>query len=113
VGITRATLQGITATRTVLVDGPLVFNLGKASRGERPFDFHRGAPLRFGVLPRRGSAADVVWVDAECCFAYHGAPLHCYLAPAMTEADAQPSRIKPAQSSTAGTTQSTPTGAYW
>ena len=66
--------QGITATRTVLVDGPLVFNLGKASRGERPFDFHRGAPLRFGVLPRRGTAADTVWVDAECCFAYHGAP---------------------------------------
>ena len=67
--------QGITATRTVLVDGPLVFNLGKASRGERPFDFHRGAPLRFGVLPRHGTAADAVWVDAECCFAYHGVSL--------------------------------------
>lgn len=64
--------MGITATRTVLVDGPLVFNLGKASRGERPFDFHRGAPLRFGVMPRHGAAADVVWIDAECCFAYHG-----------------------------------------
>ena len=54
-----------------------MFNLGKASRGERPFDFHRGAPLRFGVLPRYGGAADVVWVDAECCFAYHGAPVKC------------------------------------
>ena len=57
----------------MLVDGPLVFNLGKASRGEKPFDFHRGAPLRFGVMPRRGGAGDVVWIDAECCFAYHGA----------------------------------------
>ena len=46
----------------MLVDGPLVFNLRKASRGERPFDFHRGAPLRFGVLPRHGTAADAVWV---------------------------------------------------
>ena len=73
--VARPSMQhdmGITATRTVLVDGPLVFNLGKASRGERPFDFHRGAPLRFGVMPRHGAAADVVWIDAECCFAYHG-----------------------------------------
>jgi len=67
-----AAAQGITATRTVLVDGPLVFDLGKASRGERPFNFHRGAPLRFGLLPRHGGADDVVWIDAECCFAYHG-----------------------------------------
>jgi carotenoid cleavage dioxygenase len=55
----------------VLVDGPLVFNLDKSVGGGRPFDFLRGEPLRFGVLPRHGKAEDAVWIDAECCFAYH------------------------------------------
>ena len=78
--VARPSMQhdmGFTASRVVLVDGPLVFNLPKSARGERPFDFVRGEPLRFGVLPRRGNAEDVVWIDAECCFAYHGAPPAC------------------------------------
>ena len=78
--VARPSMQhdmGFTASRVVLVDGPLVFNLPKSARGERPFDFVRGEPLRFGVLPRRGNAEDVVWIDAECCFAYHGAHPAC------------------------------------
>ncbi len=76
VPVARASMQhdmGITASRTILVDGPLVFNLEKAAKGGHPFDFLRGEPLRFGVLPRKGKAGDVKWIDAECCFAYHGA----------------------------------------
>jgi len=72
--VARPSMQhdvGITTTRTVLLDGPLVFNLAKSAAGGRPFDFVRGEALRFGVLPRHGSADDVVWIDAESCFAYH------------------------------------------
>ena len=61
----------------MLVDGPLVFNLAKSVAGGAPFDFLRGEPLRFGVVPRYGGADDVVWIDAECCFAYHGAGCDC------------------------------------
>jgi hypothetical protein len=30
-------------------------------------------------MPRQGGADDVVWIDAECCFAYHGAIACCCL----------------------------------
>lgn len=63
---------GITRTRTLLLDGPLVFNLQKSMKGGRPFDFHRGSSLRVGVLPRRGAPSDAVWIDTrDACFAYH------------------------------------------
>lgn len=74
VPVSRPSMQhdfGITSTRTVLLDGPLVFNLDKSIAGGRPFDFQRGEPLRFGILPRYGAPADCVWIDAECGFAYH------------------------------------------
>lgn len=70
----RASLQhdvGITATRTILLDGPLVFNLAKSLAGAKPFDYFLDAPLRFGIMPRRGDAASVLWIEAEPCFAYH------------------------------------------
>ena len=72
--VARPSMQhdvGITTTRTVLLDGPLVFNLSKAAAGGRPFNFLRGEPLRFGILPRHGGAGDVVWIEAEGCFSYH------------------------------------------
>ena len=70
----RASLQhdvGITATRTILLDGPLVFKMAKIMAGESPFDYYLHAPLRFGIMPRRGDASSVLWIDAEPCFAYH------------------------------------------
>lgn len=72
--VARPSMQhdvGITTMRTILLDGPLVFNLSKAAAGGRPFDFLRGEPLRFGILPRHGGADDVVWIEAEGCFSYH------------------------------------------
>jgi carotenoid cleavage dioxygenase len=62
---------GITRTRTLLLDGPLVFNLQRSLAGGLPFDFMRGLPLRVGIMPRKGSADDVVWCQLPPSFAYH------------------------------------------
>jgi len=72
--VSRPSLQhdvGITRSRTVLLDGPLVFNLQRSLEGGLPFDFLREQPMKVGLLPRFGSAADVVWCSLPPSFAYH------------------------------------------
>jgi len=61
----------ITRTRTVLMDGPLIFNLQKSIAGGRPFDFDCSAPCRFGVMNRFGSPEDCVWVETDPGYSYH------------------------------------------
>ena len=68
---------GITSTRVVLMDGPLVFDLARVMAGGLPFAFEGAQTMRLGVMPRRGGADDVTWIDTgEPCFAYH--VVNCY-----------------------------------
>ena len=85
VKMSRPSMQhdvGITRTRVVLLDGPLVFDLDRVLTGGLPFAFETDRSMRIGVLPRAADEdQDVVWVDTgEPCFAYH--VVNCYDDPA-------------------------------
>ena len=54
---------GITATRTVLLDAPLVFDLTRVMEGGLPFGFEGDQTARIGVMPRFGEGAGRVWID--------------------------------------------------
>lgn len=76
VPVARPSMQhdvGITATRTVLLDAPLVFDLARVMEGGLPFGFEGDQSARIGVMPRFGEGAEeVVWIDTgEPCFCYH------------------------------------------
>ena len=82
VPVARPSMQhdvGITRTRVVLLDGPLVFNLNRVMDGGLPFAFEGEETMRIGILPRKGAAdaSDAVWIDTEePCYAYH--VVNCY-----------------------------------
>ena len=93
---------GITRSRVVLLDGPLVFDLDRVMSGGLPFAFENDLSMRLGIVRRRDIPAtrtrtrtrkrspsgerekppsddpvEVAWVDTgEPCFAYH--VVNCY-----------------------------------
>jgi carotenoid cleavage dioxygenase len=68
---------GFTATRLVLFDLPVLFDLDLAMSGQRlPFRWAPDNGARLGIMPRTGTNADVVWIDVEPCYVYH--PLNAY-----------------------------------
>ena len=95
---------GITRSRVVLLDGPLVFDLDRVMSGGLPFAFENDLSMRLGIVRRRDIPAtrtrtrtrspsgerekppsddpvEVAWVDTgEPCFAYH--VVNCYDDPA-------------------------------
>ena len=116
VKMSRPSMQhdvGLTRSRIVLLDGPLVFDLDRVLRGGLPFAFETDRSMRLGILPRgatrrRGESAraavgddandafarsreadeseerEVMWVDTgEPCFAYH--VVNCYDDPADSD----------------------------
>jgi len=69
--------MSITATRAVLYDLPVIFNLDDAMAGGLfPYSWDDGYGARIGVLPREGSDADVRWFEIEPCYVFH--PLNAY-----------------------------------
>ena len=68
---------GVTATRVVFMDLPVVFDLelvaqGYACRSAGTTRYR----ARIGVMPRDGGDADVRWIEIEPCYVYH--PLNAY-----------------------------------
>ncbi len=63
--------MAITERYSVLMDFPLGWDVAKLKEGKRRIAFDRGTPSRFGLIPRRGTAADVRWFEAEPCYMYH------------------------------------------
>jgi len=69
--------MSITATRAVLYDLPVIFDLEAAMAGGRfPYTWNESYGARVGVLPREGTDADVRWVDIDPCYVFH--PLNAY-----------------------------------
>ena len=69
--------MGLTASRVVLFDLPVLFDLELALQGvPLPFRWRPDNGARVGLLPRAGTGADVVWIDVEPCFVYH--PLNAF-----------------------------------
>ena len=83
VRVARPSMQhdvGVTATRTVLLDGPLVFDLDRVLAGGLPFAFETDQTMRVGIMPRHPSSessSEPRWIDTgEPCFAYHVVNCH-------------------------------------
>lgn len=68
---------GVTATRVIFMDFPVVFDVDMVAAGRRiPFRWRDDVPARLGIMPRRGHSEDVVWIEIPPCYVYH--PLNAY-----------------------------------
>ncbi|MCJ2139320.1 carotenoid oxygenase family protein [Methylobacterium sp. E-066] len=62
----------ITARFAVTLDLPLTFSMRAVLAGHRfPFRWNPAHRARVGLLPRHGTAADIVWCAVEPCFVFH------------------------------------------
>lgn len=63
---------GVTATRAVFLDLPVIFDLDMAGAGRRlPFRWLPEAGARVGVMPRTGSGADTRWIGIDPVYVFH------------------------------------------
>ena len=68
---------GVTATRVVFLDLPVVFDLELAVAGRSiPYRWMPGAGARVGVMPRTGGADRIRWIGIDPVFVFH--VLNCY-----------------------------------
>jgi carotenoid cleavage dioxygenase len=69
--------MSLTERYAVIYDLPVVFDLDAASSGANfPYRWDPEYHARVGLLPREGSADDVMWFDVEPCYVFH--PLNAY-----------------------------------
>ena len=61
----------LTESYVVFYDLPAVFEPDLLTDTGLPFAWKPDAGARLGVLPRRGRAADITWIDVEPAFVYH------------------------------------------
>jgi carotenoid cleavage oxygenase len=75
IDLPRATMMhdfGVTATRAVFLDLPVVFDLALVAQGRRiPFRWAPESGARVGVMPRNGTGADVRWTTMDPSYAFH------------------------------------------
>ena len=72
--------MSLTDTYAVVYDLSVTVNLDVLGAGYSfPFAWDPDRPCRVGLLPRDGSADDVIWCDVDPCFVFH--PLNAYDAP--------------------------------
>jgi carotenoid cleavage oxygenase len=62
---------GVTATRVVWLDLPVVFDAELVGRQPFPFTWRPEHGARVGVMPRSGGNDDVTWIDLEPCYVFH------------------------------------------
>ncbi len=62
----------ITATRTVFMDLPVVFNLDLAMTGNSvPYIWDDEYGARIGIVARSGQSTDVTWFEIDPCYVFH------------------------------------------
>jgi carotenoid cleavage dioxygenase len=61
----------ITSRHTILMDLPMYPDPEMLALGKSRVKFFRDQPARFGLIPRKGTDADVRWFEAEPCYVYH------------------------------------------
>ena len=62
----------LTERYAVIYDLPVVFSPAEAAAGSRlPYVWDEGHGARLGVLPRHGTAADVLWMEIDPCYVFH------------------------------------------
>jgi carotenoid cleavage dioxygenase len=63
---------GVTATRMVFLDLPVVFDLDLATAGQSlPFRWMPEAGARVGLLDRDGRGSDIQWIGTDPCYVFH------------------------------------------
>lgn len=68
---------GVTATRVVFMDLPIVGNFGLIEEGYMmPFSWSDTHQARLGVMDRNATTGSVKWIDIDPCFVFH--PLNSY-----------------------------------
>jgi len=69
--------MSLTATRAVVYDLPVTVNLDVVAAGSPwPFTWAPDRAARVGLLPRSGTADDIIWCDVDPCYVFH--PLNAY-----------------------------------
>jgi len=75
IDIPRAVMMhdfGVTATRAVFLDQPVIFDLALAAQGRSlPFRWLPEAGSRIGVMPRNGRADDLRWITMDPSYVFH------------------------------------------
>ncbi len=75
IDIPRATMIhdfGVTSTRAVFLDLPIVFDLDLAAAGHSiPFRWMPEAGARVGVMPRTGGNSDIRWISMDPSYVFH------------------------------------------
>jgi carotenoid cleavage dioxygenase len=67
----------LTANYVVVYDLPVTISFELLTRQMRfPFAWNDNHPPRIGLLPRNGSADDIIWCDVEPCFVFHPMNAH-------------------------------------
>jgi carotenoid cleavage dioxygenase len=66
----------LTESSVVFYDLPALFEPTLLASGGLPFRWKPDAGARLGILPRRGRAADITWVEVEPAFVYHTVNAH-------------------------------------
>lgn len=62
----------ITQRFAIVLDLPVTFSMRAVLAGHAfPFRWNPAHRARVGLLPRRGSAADIIWCGVEPCFVFH------------------------------------------
>ena len=61
----------VTQRSAIFLDLPLVFDVGRAKRGEIPYYWDPKHPSRLGILDRANAGAKVRWLTIDPCFVFH------------------------------------------
>ncbi len=63
--------MAITDRYSILMDLPMFWDPHLIQRDIHKVTFYPDLPSRFGIIPRTGTNADIVWFEAEPCYIYH------------------------------------------
>jgi len=66
----------VTEQHVIFLLCPIVFDFAQAAKTGSVFSWQPERGTRIGVLPRRGSSADVRWFETDPCYVFH--PLNAY-----------------------------------
>lgn len=75
-GMTMLHDMSLTERYAVVYDQPVLVDLDMAFAGRFPFRWNDDYGNRVGLLPREGTAADIVWVDVPVGYVFH--PMNAY-----------------------------------
>jgi len=67
----------ITRDHAIFMDLPVVFDLSKIAEGQTPLAWDESYGARIGILPRKGTNADIRWFEIDPCYVFHPMNAFC------------------------------------